>query len=233
MLIAASVMFGFVGIALLSVLYLERVAGLGALETGVRLMPMMASYVIVSAFAVRVLRAVGFTVTLTTGLALMGAGSLALLRVDAAGSYATMWPGLLLVGVGSALLVAPTTTAAVNSVPPSQAGMASATVNMFRQLGSILGPSVLGTIVATQFPKRLDEQLTRADVPADTASRVAAAVSQGRTHDIPASLAATMGQPIHDALTSALHLGWLFGGVALLGMAIPAAVFVRHQHPAR
>jgi len=42
-----------------------------------------------------------------------------------------------------------------------------------------------------------------------------------------------VGQPIHEALTSALHLGWLVGGVALLGMAIPAAFFVRHRHPAR
>jgi EmrB/QacA subfamily drug resistance transporter len=233
MLIAASVMFGFVGIALLSVLYLERVAGLGALETGVRLMPMMASYVIVSAFAARVLRAAGLTVTLTAGLVLMGAGSLTLLWVGATSGYATMWPGLLLVGIGSALLVAPTTTAAVNSVPPTQAGMASATVNMFRQLGSMLGPSVLGTIAATQFPNRLVEELTRADVPADTASRLAAAVSQGRTQDIPESFAATVGSPIHEALTSALHLGWLVGGVVLLGMAIAAALFVRHRHPAR
>jgi hypothetical protein len=152
--------------------------------------------------------------------------------VGATSGYATMCPGLLLVGIGSALLVAPTTTAAVNSVPPTQAGMASATVNMFRQLGSMLGPSVLGTIAATQFPNRLVEQLTRAHLPADTASQVAAAVSQGRTQDLPESLAATMGLPIHEALTSALHLGWLVGGVGLLGMAIPTVLFVRHRHPA-
>ena len=79
-LVAASVMFGFVGLALLAVLYLQRVAHLDAWNTGVHLLPMTLGYVVVSAIAARVVRTLGFTATLTIGLILMGSGALAMLR---------------------------------------------------------------------------------------------------------------------------------------------------------
>ena len=67
MMVGAAAMFVFVGIALLSVLHLQRVAGHDPLGAGVRLMPMMLSYVVLSAFGARIVRTVGFTVTLTIG----------------------------------------------------------------------------------------------------------------------------------------------------------------------
>jgi EmrB/QacA subfamily drug resistance transporter len=153
--LATVIMFGFVGIALVSVLYMQDARHLDALGAGVRLMVMLASYMVVTALAARIVRRVGFTVMLSGGLVLMGAGALALLAAGPSDGFGAMWPGLLLAGVGSGLLVAPSTAAAVNSVPQRQAGMASAAVNMFRQLGSVLGPAVLGTIVTTRFPRNL------------------------------------------------------------------------------
>jgi hypothetical protein len=90
---------------------------------------------------------------------------------------------------------------------------------------------VLGTIATTQFPKRLSDRLAEAGVPHDTATHIATDVSTGRPHDIPESLASLVGPMIHEALTSAIHSGWLVGGVVLLVMAIPTAVLVRHRTP--
>jgi len=112
-------MFGFVGLALLTVLYLQRIDHLDAWSTGVHLLPITLSYVIVSAIAARVVRSLGFTATLTVGLIVMGSGALSMLRVGSIDGYSAMWPALLALGVGSALLVAPSTAAAVNSVSPT------------------------------------------------------------------------------------------------------------------
>ncbi|MFP3468112.1 hypothetical protein SB754_21700, partial [Leifsonia sp. SIMBA_070] len=46
----------------------------------------------------------------------------------------------------------------MNSVVPTQAGMASGTVNMFRQLGGVLGTSVLGSILTAQLAEALRTQ---------------------------------------------------------------------------
>ncbi|MBM0125387.1 MFS transporter [Pimelobacter simplex] len=232
MLVTAAAMFGFVGIALLSVLHLQRVAGHDPLGAGVRLMPMMLSYVVLSAFGARIVRTVGFTVTLTVGLLLMGAGALSLLWNGADSGYAHMWPGLLLTGVGSALLIAPSTAAAVNSVGPLQAGMASATVNLFRQLGSMLGPAVLGTIATSRFPSILAESLDgQGGVSRATADAVATSVSHGQSPKADAGTLALLAKAVPDAFTTALHSGLVVGGLVLLAIAVLAALFVRHQHP--
>lgn len=232
MSIGAVTMFGFVGISLLAVLYLERIAHASALDTGVKLLPMFATYIIVSALAARLVRRFGVALTLTAGLLLMGAGALALLAAGPFSGYGAMWPGLFVAGAGSALLVAPSTAAAVNSVPPLQAGMAAASVNMFRQLGSVLGPSVLGTLVTTRFPEYLRERLTTAGVPARGAGEIVSGVTHGGTRRPPAALAHTLSVAVPRAFTDAIHLGWLVAAIVLLALAVPAALLLGRRRPA-
>ncbi|WP_433311531.1 MFS transporter [Micromonospora chersina] len=228
MAVSAATMFGFVGLSLLTVLYLERIAHASALETGVKMLAMFVPYVVVTALAGRLARRVGIAPVLATGLVLMGAGALALVTVGPSSGYGAMWPGLVAAGVGSALLVAPSTAAAVNSVPPLQAGMAAGSVNMFRQLGSVLGPSILGTLATTRFPTYLHEQLVTAGVPSDRADAVVAGVAHGgSTGQLPTPLAHTLSLAAPRAFTDALHLGWLVGGVVLLVMVVPTVLFVR------
>ncbi|MEV4603319.1 MFS transporter [Amycolatopsis sp. NPDC049253] len=227
--VATTTMFGFVGISLVSVLYLERVQRLGALATGVRMLVMFGTYIVVSAVAARLVRRIGFVTMLTGGLVLMGAGALLLLMAGPAQGFGQVWPGLLVVGVGSGLLVAPSTAAAVNSVPAQQAGMASAAVNMFRQLGSVLGPSVLGTIVTTEFPRNLSDRLLDARVPAGVTRQIVDGASHGgSTAGVPAGLKTTVTNSVASAFTGAVHLGLLVGGIVLVAMAIPTVAFVRH-----
>jgi Na+/melibiose symporter-like transporter len=70
--VATAAMFTFTGIALLLVLYFEKVRHLSALDTGWRLLPMFAGYILCSAVAGRVVRRAGFRVTLTVGLLIAG-----------------------------------------------------------------------------------------------------------------------------------------------------------------
>ncbi|MER5921345.1 MFS transporter [Streptomyces mirabilis] len=229
--VAAVSVFGLVGVALLSVLYMERVGRTSPLDVGVRLLPLFGTFLLVTVVAARVLvHRVGLTPLITAGLVLIGAGSLALLATDASGGYGAMWPGLLVAGIGAGLLTAPSTAAAVNSVPPQQEGMAAAAVNMARQLGTVLGPSVLGTVVTSRFPRNLHDRLVEAGIPSPRADRIVEGASHGGgATDLPASLARVVGTAVPKAFTDAVHLGNVIGGVVLIVMAVPALLFVRQK----
>jgi hypothetical protein len=49
-----------------------------------------------------------------------------------------------------AITMAPTTAAAMGSVPVDKAGVGSAVINSMRQVGGSLGIAVMGTLVATR-----------------------------------------------------------------------------------
>jgi MFS family permease len=141
--------YAFVGIALAQVLYFEGVRGDSILAMGVHLMPMMVSYVLVSWLAARIVRRAGFRATIATGL-LLSAAAMAAMAVQAATSpYAQIAVVLAFFGAGAGLLLPASTATAVVSVPHQEGGMASATVNMFRQVGGALGASITGTILTT------------------------------------------------------------------------------------
>lgn len=229
--IAATAMFGFVGVALLSVLYMQRARQDTTLEVGVRMLILFGTFVAVSAVAPRLVRRFGFTVLLTAGLVFMGAGALTLLGTGPFDGYGAMWPGLLVTGIGGGLLIAPSSAAAVSSVPALQAGMAASAINMARQLGGVLGPSVLGTIVTTHFPDNLHHRLVDAGAPGSAADKIVAGASHGGGAELPASMARTVAQAVPEAFTDAVHRGLLVGGVVLLIAAVPAAFFVRHRVP--
>jgi MFS family permease len=57
-------------------------------------------------------------------------------------------PGLLIGGFGMAIVMTPTTAAAMGSVPVDKAGVGSAVLNSGRQVGGALGIAVMGAIIA-------------------------------------------------------------------------------------
>ena len=141
--------YAFVGIALAQVLYFEGVRGDSILAMGVHLMPMMVGYVLVSSLAARIVRRAGFRATIATGLLLTAVAMGALAAQTATSPYAQIAVVLTLFGTGAGLLLPASTATAVVSVPHQEGGMASATVNMFRQVGGALGASITGTILTS------------------------------------------------------------------------------------
>ncbi|WP_164204976.1 MFS transporter [[Micrococcus luteus] ATCC 49442] len=121
---------------------------------------------------------------LTAGFALMAVSgfwlsTFALGTPEAFGG--TPWtafiPPLLVLGIGFALTVGSVTAVAINTVPPRQIGMASATTNLLRDLGFALGPVVGSAIAfgigATAFAGPLAGILGGAGLPAEAVSGLA------------------------------------------------------------
>jgi EmrB/QacA subfamily drug resistance transporter len=156
-LVGSSVVRGFLvtgmfSTFLLGALYLERVRGYGALETGLAFLPMT---LVMGAMSVgpaaSVMRRLGPLRMLLTGLALIALALLGLSRLGEATAY---FPGVLvpflLLGLGAGFAFLPLMTIAMADVPARDSGLASGIVNASLQIGAAIGIAALGTIAATR-----------------------------------------------------------------------------------
>ena len=228
MVVAAVGLFGFTGVTLLVVLYFQRVMGLSQLSTGVRLLPEMVAFIVTSAVTATLVRRVGFTTPLVAGLMLSGAASLAMLTARPDSSYVALGAALAVFGAGLGFVVAGSTAAALTSVAPTQAAMVSGLVNTFRQVGAVLGTSVLGTILTSGAASSRPHTLSVRGVTGEPARDVVHAFAQG-TLRLP-SAPVPVRAALRDSLTTGVHTGLVVGAGLFLATAVLAAVAVRHPH---
>src|SRR4051794_9650145 len=104
------------------------------------------------------------------GSGLRGGGAWLASRLDVLDlSLGPMVARALLIGVGFALSVSSFTAVAINTVPLHQAGMASATTNLLRDLGFALGPILVGAVALSTAGGKLGAALAGAQLPPDQA----------------------------------------------------------------
>jgi EmrB/QacA subfamily drug resistance transporter len=137
-------------------LYLERVLGYDAIDTGLAFLPLTALIAFMSmGVAARVVERVGAVNTLAGGLVGILAG---LLLLATQGVHASYFPGLffafLLLGAGAGASFLPLLTIGMADAPKQDAGLASGIINVSVQLFGAIGLAALGT-VATDHTKAL------------------------------------------------------------------------------
>jgi EmrB/QacA subfamily drug resistance transporter len=140
----------------LGALYLERVLGYDAIDTGLAFMPLT---IAIAAFSMGIsalaVGRFGALNTLAAGLAAIAAG---LVLLATAGVHASYFPGLfgafLLIGIGAGASFLPLLTMGMADAPPRDAGLASGIINVSVQLFGAIGLAALGTI-ATDHTKAL------------------------------------------------------------------------------
>jgi EmrB/QacA subfamily drug resistance transporter len=150
---ANSVMF-LVGLAMFGIffynsLFLQNVLHYGAIKTGATFLPMTVLIIFVAPVAGRLADRIGPRWLMGAGMTLLTGSLLLFATLDAQSSWWAILPGLLVGGVGMAITMAPTTAAAMSSVPVDQAGVGSAVINSMRQVGGSLGIALMGALVAT------------------------------------------------------------------------------------
>jgi EmrB/QacA subfamily drug resistance transporter len=185
---AASVFFsaGFAAFLLANVLFMTTVWHRSVLIAGLSLAPGPATAAVFAATSGRYINRFGQRTLSALGIALFGLGCLWwLLRVGEAPDYVgEMLPGLLITGVGVGLVLPSLASAASSSLPPARFATGSAVFTMTRQVGFVLGVSILVAVLGT--PSRSDP-VTAFDhgwvfMIVSCALGVVAALSIGRIH---------------------------------------------------
>jgi EmrB/QacA subfamily drug resistance transporter len=151
-LIQALMVAGMFGIFFMGVLYLQRVLGFDAIETGLAFLPVS---VLIGALSLgvsgRLNARFGARATLLAGLTLIVAGLAYFARVPTNGDYVVdVLPVMLLLGTGAGLSFPSLMTLAMSGVTPGESGLASGLVNTSLQVGGAVGLAVLATLATSR-----------------------------------------------------------------------------------
>jgi EmrB/QacA subfamily drug resistance transporter len=199
----AALFFGITGQMFYGNFYLQGARGMSALDTGLAFLP--------GAIGVAVGSGVGARLAKRFGVGPVSGGAL---LVVAAGFLANLTFGLhtpllwfctvgFVSGTAMGMAIAPTVAAVIAVLPLDRMGAGSAVNNTVRQVGSVLGIALLGTILASTYRDRIAPAL--ADLPAS--ARDTAAPSAEHTRAVAEQLhRPDLAAAADDAFMTALHI---------------------------
>ncbi|MDX6363889.1 MAG: hypothetical protein QOC85_2899, partial [Streptomyces sp.] len=225
-------MFSFLGTAYATSIRLGPIQHQSPLRTSVAFLLLNGLTLLLTPLTSRLLAHLPARRLLALGLILIAAGDFlaATLSVDDRALTSLVLP-LGLVGVGFAFTVSSITATAVNTVPTSLEGMASATTNQLRDFGFTLGPAVIGAIALSQAAARFDTALTHSALPAASKSAAHAVASAGgplAVNSVPAASPPGAAVPLAEqALGHGYSLGYLVCGCAALAACLLVALVLR------
>jgi len=210
-LVAFIVSFAMLAMFFFLALYMQNIKDYSPLQAGVRFLPSTLVIVVVGPIAGRLSDRIGPRPLMVAGL-LIVAGSLfwqGHLAVDT--SYGFLVGAFILMGLGMGLVMSPMSTAGMNAVEPSKAGVASGILSMSRMVGGTFGVAVMGALITGMGKSKLDQLLP--------------AVPEGRRQDLADSLGAggarvggQVGDAVQQAYVYALNNGLRIGAaVTVLG----------------
>src|ERR671910_2618768 len=143
---------GMFGMFFLGALYLQRLLGYDALQTGLAFLPVTILMGTLSVrYTDRLVMRFGARKLVLAGLALFMGGLALFARAPIDGGYVVdILPVMVLLGVGAGLCFPALMTLDMSGATPDDAGLASGLINTTAQVGGALGLAVLATLSATR-----------------------------------------------------------------------------------
>jgi MFS family permease len=225
--VAFAVSFSMLAVFFFLTLYMQNILGYSPLEAGVRFLPSTLIIIVAGPVAGRLTDRIGARPLITTGMVLVAISLLWQSRLQVDSSYAFLLPAFMLLGIGMGLVMSPMSTAAMNSVDRTKAGVASGTLSMSRMVGGTFGVAVLGALVAAVGRHDLTQSLPQ--LPDATRERLVDGLGSGAgTQGAPAQVVDAAHVAYVDALSTALTLS---AGVAAVA-AVLAWLLISSKRPA-
>ena len=145
-IVAFAQSFALYPMLLFIALWMQDVLGFGALETGLRMLPLTATLLVVAPLSGMLTARVPLRRLLAAGLLLIATGLLVNRRVEAGSDWTVLLPGLFIGGLGIGVISPALAAAMVSVLSVDRVGLASGVNNTFRQLGIAAGIAVLGAV---------------------------------------------------------------------------------------
>jgi EmrB/QacA subfamily drug resistance transporter len=212
----AMVMFG----AMIYIpVFAQGVVGIDATNSGLVLMPLMVSMIVLGIVAGALVTRTGrYKAVMLVGVAVMGLGAWLLSRLDYTATQTELTEAMVVMGVGLGLAMQLFVLVVQNSVTPRDLGVATASTQFFRNVGSTVGIAVFGTIMTSGLGEAIASHL-----PPAAAAQLSEDGSSANSVLDPEKLQAlppVVAGAVRQGLAEQLHT------VFLLGVPIMALVFV-------
>ncbi|MFD8330609.1 MDR family MFS transporter [Streptomyces lydicus] len=144
-------------------LFQQTVQGASATNSGLLLLPMLLSMMVVSLFAGRVTTRTGkYKVFVVVGGGLITAGLALLSLMDTDTTRFTSGVFMAVLGAGMGFLMQTTMLIAQNSVEMKDMGVGSSSATLFRTIGGSFGVAILGAIFTNQVQSTMVQRLGKA-----------------------------------------------------------------------
>ncbi|MBA2517616.1 MAG: MFS transporter [Solirubrobacterales bacterium] len=220
-IVAFAVSFAMLAMFFFLALYMQNVLGYSPLEAGVRFLPSTVVIIFLGPISGRLTDRIGPRPLMVAGLVFAAVSLWWLSRVTTDTTYGDLLPGFVLMGLGMGLVMSPMSTAAMNSVDRTKAGVASGVLSMSRMVGGTFGVAVLGALVATIGRSRLDELLPA--TPAATRERLAESLGGG---GVPGGAPTAVANAVRESFVSALGSGLQLGAAVAAVAAVAAWILI-------
>ena len=224
--VAFAVSFSMLAMFFFLTLYMQNILGYSPLEAGVRFLPSTLIIIAAGPIAGRLTDKIGPRPLITAGMALVAVSLFWQSRLDVDTSYGFLLPAFMIMGVGMGLTMSPMSTAAMNAVDRTKAGVASGTLSMSRMVGGTFGVAVLGALVAAVGRHDLTKSLPGMNDA--TRERLVDGLGSGAgTQGAPAHVVDAAHAAFVDALSTALTLSAIAAAIS----AVLAWVLITSGRP--
>ncbi|MCW6008191.1 MFS transporter [Micromonospora sp. CPCC 205371] len=225
----AALFFGITGQMFYGNFYLQGARGMSALDTGLAFVPGALGVVVGSGLGPRLVKRYGLAAVSGTALLVVAASFATNLTFGVDTPLAWFCTVGAISGVAMGAVIAPTVAAVIAVLPMDRMGAGSAVNNTVRQVGSVLGIAVLGTVLTVTYRDRIAPAL--GGLPPET--RTAAESSAEHTRYV----AGALDQPdlvaaADRAFVEAMHVTALSAAlVALAGAVLLLRAFRTRRTP--
>jgi Major Facilitator Superfamily len=216
--------FALSGVVFLNSQILQIVLGYSPLAAGVRALPSAAALAIFSPLGATLAKRAGTLAPVALGLAAVTGGLALFATATAASGYGHYILAMVIVCAGIGLAMSAATSASMQELPPAMAGVGSAVNDTTRNMGSVLGVAVMGSIAASVFGSRM------AHLGHGTTASVGAAVAAA--HRAGGADGASMLHDAASAFVTGADRAVLAGAIATLVGLLIAFRTLRAARPA-
>lgn len=216
--------FGMFAVLYYSTQFLQFVLGYGALDTGLRLLPLGGAVFLGSALTGMLTPKLGVKVMAVTGLAIGTAGMFLLTQIDKGSTYGDFLPPLMMLGLALGLAISPATDTIMGSFPESELGVGGGVNDTALELGGALGIAVLGSLLGTAYRDELTD-LVGNRLPAEAMENAKDSVGAGLAVAERVAQDPSAGPQQAQAAVDAVHQAFAHGvaQTSLIGGIIMAA----------
>ena len=150
-------------------LYMQNILGYSPLEAGIRFLPTTVVIIVAAPIAGRLTDRIGARIPIAVGLTLVAIALFLQSRSPSTPTYCDLLPPFVLMGLGIGLTMSPMSTAAMNAVEVTKAGVASGILSMSRMVGGTFGVAAVGALFQQMSDNRLADRL--GELPLSPSSR--------------------------------------------------------------
>ncbi|MDQ3911965.1 MAG: MFS transporter [Actinomycetota bacterium] len=204
---------------------LIQVHGYSATAAGSAFLPFILITFVMSRWAGGLVDRYGAKLPLVIGPTIAAAGFILFALPGTGGSYwTTFFPAIVVQGFGMALVIAPLTTTAMNSVSGRHSGLASGVNNAVSRTASLLAIPILGLFVFAGFSATLDGRVAPLDLPQGAQQQLEAEKVDLGAAEVPEGLGGATAVAVERAIDEAFVAGFRIAMFVAAALALASAV---------